>query len=107
MDWIVLVELNLGLNFENIPEPDQNSIFGCHASLNEVIDFDETSSLFFLIFLDDLSDLIEELLELEATDLDLGLVINFVDQFISLLLNLVVGGILLRFHFFVFSLALL
>lgn len=107
MHRIVLVELNLSFNLEkHILESDQNCIFGCHACFNKVIDLNNTSSLLFLIFFNDLSDFIKQLLKLKPTDLDFGLVIHFIDQFISLLFDLVVGWILLGLTFLVFVLAL-
>ena len=107
MHRIVLVELNLSLNLQkNILKSDQNCILCRHTCFNKVIDLDDASSLFLLILLNDFSDFVKQLLKLKATDLDFGLVIHFIDQFVSLLFNFVVGWVLLRLDFLVLVLTL-
>jgi hypothetical protein len=98
INGIILIELNLRLDLKHILKPHQQHILRRHARLHKVVDLNHPSSLFFLVLLDDLCDLIEQLLKLKTADLDLGLVVHFVYQFVRLLLGfavVVVGGLLL------------
>jgi hypothetical protein len=90
VNGIILIELNLGFDLEHILQPHEQDILRRHTSLHKVIDLNHPSALFLLVLLDNLCNLIEQLFKLKTTDINLGLVVHFVYQFVSLLFGFAV-----------------